>query len=434
MRQLRKDTVKAYQFFSLARKGGILFLGIYLAKTGWSLEKIGYWEGLLFSVTLLGSFWLEAWVKTFLTEAREHNDQLTSLFRWIVDRVFLFALLTGSLWWFGKSIWELFLLPHVPLDWAQPFILFAALWLPTLILPAYYLSREKAGALWLLSVYYLIGFPLSFIIFDQQYPMEYQALLGLMIWVFPLVIILSVEYFSKYAQQQSVNTKQVWVKWRTLLVYSLLAVMAPLIDAWLVQFWYNDPSVFAMFRYGARELPLVGTLAAGLSTAMIPQFSQDWQGSLAELRTRIRRLVIFLYPPVILIIIFAPVLYEYVFSQEFISSSYIFQIYLMLTISQLLIVQPLVLARGKEKWLVQAAVGELIANLMLSLILGYYFGVIGIAWATVLAFIYEKAFLAYRIKRHFGIGLMRYYPKLGILMTVVLLVIYFLSTELNHLW
>lgn len=418
-----QDPVKAYQFFSLSRKGGLVILGIYLANADWGLDEIGYWEALLFSITLLGSFWLEAWLKVYLSSANAHDPGHPSIFRWIVRRVFFFTLAVISCWYLLEDFLSSWLIPEVPGHWTNVFLVFSFFWLPSLILPSYYLLNRRSTSLWMTGIFYLIGFPLFFILGDLLLPDNVHPIWALVIWVLPLAY-LTLKVYEGEGHRSVVGSEYGHVltnKWNSLVIYSLMAVAAPLFDTWLVQWWYPEPDTFAIFRYGARELPLASTLTAALSSAMIPLLSDNRMEGLFSLHQRILRISWVLFPLVIGLMLFSRGLFVFFFTDQFIESARLFDIYLLLTITQLLIVQPILIVNNRERWLVYAAVLELGMNILLSIVLGYFWEIPGIAIATVLAFAVEKIFLIHLIASRLGISVKRYIPYSVMIWSIVLL-------------
>ena len=62
-----------------------------------------------------------------------------------------------------------------------------------------------------------------------------------------------------------------------------------------------------VFRYGAKEFPLVLMLANGLSNAMLPEFStrERMKESLAKIKVKSKRLMHFLFPATAAMMLFA---------------------------------------------------------------------------------------------------------------------------------
>ena len=218
--------------------------------------------------------------------------------------------------------------------------------------------------------------------------------------------------------------KGVMKRWLSLSFYGVLASGAVMFDSWLVQWWFPDPSVFAIFRYGAREFPLVSTLAVALSSAMIPTLLADRELGLSQLRTRTRRIAVFLYPISLILIVVAEPLFIWVFSEEFAPAAPIFSAYLLLIMSQLILTNAIILARHRDSWLSRAALFELALNVIFSFLFVKYWGLQGIAWATVIAFMAEKILLAYWLRKYERISIWSYYPKELLLSSLILLITY----------
>jgi len=175
-----------------------------------------------------------------------------------------------------------------------------------------------------------------------------------------------------------------------LVLYAVSTGIARSFDAWLVARHFDNES-FAIFRYGAREFPLVMALSAGLSTMMIPKL-HEFQ-SLEELRYRSTRLMHLCYPIVAFFILCSPVLFENVFGYQYRSSALIFNIYLLLTLTQLIFPQSIMTARGDTKLLWYVSLTELAVNVIASLLLMHSIGLIGIVWGTLIAYVFEKMVL-----------------------------------------
>ena len=175
-------------------------------------------------------------------------------------------------------------------------------------------------------------------------------------------------------------------------------------DVWLVARHF-DEAAFAIFRYGAREFPLVVAFAAGLSTIMIPKLRTSI--ALDELRERSTRLMHTCYPLVAVVMVFSPVLFAFFFGAAYKESALIFNIYLLITLTQLVFPQSVMTARGDTRWLWYISLAELAVNIIASLALLSAFGLAGIAMGTLIAFAFEKIVLTIFIYKRYGIHLAR---------------------------
>jgi O-antigen/teichoic acid export membrane protein len=181
-----------------------------------------------------------------------------------------------------------------------------------------------------------------------------------------------------------------------LILTSLISGSAQYIDGIIISAYYNNPETFAHFRYGAKEFPLVLMMANGLSNAMLPEFStrSRMKESLAKIRIKSERLMHFLFPASMVMMLFTRWLFPRVFTPEFIRSADIFLIYILLIIPRLVFPQTIIIGRKKTRIALFAAILELSLNIPLSLLLINNYGTVGVALATLIVYIVEKAFLA----------------------------------------
>jgi O-antigen/teichoic acid export membrane protein len=186
-----------------------------------------------------------------------------------------------------------------------------------------------------------------------------------------------------------------------LIITSLISGSAQYLDGIIVSTLFKDPAIFATFRYGAKEFPLVLMLANGLSNAMLPEFSTRtrMKESLAKIKAKSRRLMHLLFPSTMLILLFARWIYPRMFTPEFMRSADIFMIYTLLIIPRLVFPQTIVIGRKKTQITLIAAIIELAINIPLSIYLALYYGkdglgTVGVALATFIVYTIGKIFLA----------------------------------------
>jgi O-antigen/teichoic acid export membrane protein len=185
-----------------------------------------------------------------------------------------------------------------------------------------------------------------------------------------------------------------------LIITSLISGSAQYIDGIIISTIYQDPAVFATFRYGAKEFPLVLLLATGLSNAMLPEFSTRtrMKESLAKIKAKSKRLMHLLFPLSMLMLLFAKWFYPRIFTPEFIRSADIFMIYLLLIIPRLVFPQTIIIGRKRTHITLIAAIIELAINIPLSIYMALYYGrnglgTVGVALATLIVYIIGKIIL-----------------------------------------
>jgi hypothetical protein len=193
------------------------------------------------------------------------------------------------------------------------------------------------------------------------------------------------------------------------------------IDGWIVSGYFGE-DMFARYRYGARELPINALLIGGLVSGLIPRFSKLGTVDATVVKEESARLIRTIIPANCLLLLASPLLYELVYSEEFVISARIFNIYALTLLSRIIIGQVYLYVFQKNWVLALSTLGEIILNIVLSLILLERFGLLGIPSATVIAFALHKVFITIYVGRRLGAPLTTYVPlKLYALASIALL-------------
>jgi len=182
-----------------------------------------------------------------------------------------------------------------------------------------------------------------------------------------------------------------------LILTSLISGSAQYTDGIIVSAVYRDPGMFAWFRYGAKEFPLVLMLATGLSNAMLPEFStrSRLKESLAKIKAKSRNLMHICFPATMVVMLFARWIYPRMFTPEFQKSADVFLIYTLLVIPRLIFPQTVIVGRKKTHITLIAALLELGLNIPLSLLMiKWGYNIVGVALATFIVYLIGKIYLA----------------------------------------
>ena len=182
-----------------------------------------------------------------------------------------------------------------------------------------------------------------------------------------------------------------------LILTSLISGSAQYTDGIIVSAVYRDPGMFAWFRYGAKEFPLVLMLANGLSNAMLPEFStrSRLKESLAKIKAKSRNLMHICFPATMVVMLFARWIYPRMFTPEFQKSADVFLIYSLLVIPRLIFPQTVIVGRKKTHITLIAALLELGLNIPLSLLMiKWGYNIVGVALATFIVYLIGKIYLA----------------------------------------
>ncbi len=379
--------VKAIQIYQLFRFGAVFITGIILAKSGFSKEDIGAYETFLLISFAVSFFWISGITNTFLAQFPQNvSSQPVLIFNTVLSlfSMSLIAAIFILLLWFFSAI-------------QSPYIFLISLYV-LLALPSYlneYILLVHEENQWLIgyavfSFVLHVGLILSAIFFSGTIEMALWAM------IFLAVIKLIVLFFllRKYAaiHTDTVQLKLLLTGALPLAISYLLSGSAEVIDSVLVKYFYDEAS-FAVFRYGAREFPIVLLMANAFSSAAIPKVAADKALGLQLIKDNSVQLYHLFFPVTLVLMYFSKTIYGFVFSPEFVQSAYIFNIYLLLIISRLLFPQTIMNGLGRNRFLMVSAGVEVVLNVICSYVLMQQFGLIGIAMGSVIAHLADKLLL-----------------------------------------
>jgi O-antigen/teichoic acid export membrane protein len=411
IRTLKTGEIGAMQLFQLIRFATLFLISIVLSKSGLSKSEIGLYEIFIFLSGLISYFWVTGLVNSFLsvfqkTEYRKDNPALfngaivMTGFSLLAAISILIAAGPVKIQLGGESDNQILLM----------LILYTFLSGPSSLVENFYLLNRKPGRI---ISFGILTFLIQLVVVSAPVLAGYQviyALAGLnfatlfrFIWLWVIVfrnskIKLSPEFIR-------LHLKTAW----PLIVGALIGGSTTFIDGFVVTALY-DNEVFAIFRYGARELPLVVLLANAFSNAMVPAVAQskDLTLVLKEIKQKSTRLAHFLYPVSMVLLLVSYWLFPIIFNPEFRESAGVFNIYLLIITSRLMFPQTILygLRRNKETMIV--AFLTLIVHIGFSIGLANLAGIQGVAMAAVLANIFEKLTLASVLRKKEGIRLIQY--------------------------
>ncbi len=437
--------VTAVQLAQLARQGTIFLSSVLLAKGGWSAHEIGIYETLFFIGGSACFFWVNASLQAMLSFYPRQNEQIQKSF--FSNVFYLLFFLNGFslcfIWWFRVPFLH-FLAGNPELPFFHIFSFFLFFNLSSLVLEAVLQLQNRA---WGLLFYSWLGHGGQ--LFAVALPLlrggSFESIFWGILWVsiFRFAwcfweIIMRSTLQNRHLHIDLKLIKHFFLFALPLIGYAFLNGLATNFDAWLVNWFYGgDRAIFSIFRYGAREFPLVMSLCIGLSNGMMPILARKVRltegglptlsvEDLSELKRRTLRLWHWLFPLVIFIILIAKFLYIHILSPVFEGSAAIFQVYLLMILARGLLPQTVLLALGDSRASFVIALIEAVANLSISFILIHFFGLVGVAFGTVCAFLLEKILIIFYLNMKYNISFSSYTSINWFLFySILLLSIYF---------
>ena len=403
--------ISALQLFQLIRFVSLMLIGVVFTKTQLSTQEIGEYEQFLFLASGVSFFWLNGLIRGILPLSKEEGqiERKSRFFSAFILLSFFTLICIGGVVLLGKPISETFFSTHrIPeLGLLSVYLFFSV---PASLVEYHFLIRDESkkivwyGVISFFVMILLVGIPavLGLEIIFSLYGLLFSAFLRYsFLWLLMLKnesLSISFPFIKKHLKLSS-----------PLILSALLSGSAQYVDGFIVTSRF-DEGTFAVFRYGARELPLVVLLANALSNAMLPEFGikQNLNNALLKIKAESNRMSNFLFPVSALLLFLSHLLFPIVFNDQFIESATIFNIYLLLITSRLLFPQTVLIGLRKVSFIAKASLLELIVNVILSLWFVQLWGIAGIAYATVLAYLAEKIFLVIAVNNQLNIPVTKY--------------------------
>jgi O-antigen/teichoic acid export membrane protein len=426
------NQISAMQIFQLIRFSTLLLIGIVLAKSGLSTSQIGQYETFLLLAGAVSFFWLNGLIQGFLPVADKKSiaDKSPVLFNVFYLLTAFSALAVLFILVFEHSI-SGFLLKgsHIPfLNYLLIYILISS---PASLVEYIYLIRKQSNQI---LIYGVISFFLMFVLVALPAVLgcsiEY-SMVGLVLsatfrltWLLVLLIRYSSPVFDAPFIRKHLKSAS------PLVISMFFSGSAQYIDGFIITAYF-DNATFAVFRYGAREFPLVLLLANAFSSSMLPGFTDRsrLKLNLEKIKENAQKLGNWLFPLSGVLILVSHLVFPVIFNVNFAGSATIFNIYLLLIVSRLLFPQTILIGLQKTKPLMWASALEIAVNVLLSLWFVQFMGIAGVAYGTVCAYVFEKLILMVYVSKSCNIALNEYLNVKQHLLYSVLLSTLFVVTE-----
>ena len=311
-------------------------------------------------------------------------------------------------------------------DWFKYLLIFTIFSLLSQLIVYWKMLQKRS---WIIAIWSLLWFAFKCLAFVHAFlnGEDLTSALRNLMWVgvaFSLVstVWIGYDFIPKinWKYQQEISTVGVG-----LALYGLLGILPQYTDAFLINFFYHDDGVLAIYRYGAKEIPFLGALTAGVVSAGLPLLKTDKQKGIDFILMETKKLIRLVLPAACILILLAPWIFSKVYDDSFTLSGLLFGLMLISVLPRLIFAQTIIMYVGNTKVLLLVAFGELIVNIVLSVILIQWFGLVGILIATVLAYFVEKAYLIYQANRH-GFKGQDYIPTKSIVIFLCLMTIFWL--------
>jgi O-antigen/teichoic acid export membrane protein len=403
------NTTFALQLFNIQRFIATFLSGVVLVKLGWTGAVIESYEYLLLLFGIFTFFWISGSQNALLSIIPKTEEEHRSRFlKNALTTVLVFgAIASIALFFVGPYLFET--IDPLALKWLA---FYTFLNIPSLFIHIKYLLEDKPKAILVfgtvnfIAQFFFVAIPAA-LGYDLIGVIKFLVVLsGLRFLFFLFASGVSFDHSTRYRSWQK--------KWFLLAIplslHMLIGVSPEYIDAILVEFFVLEEGAYAVYKYGARELPLVISLITAVGTAALPMLSINEQGGLAMLKEKTRRLSHVLFPVSILLMFLSPFLFKFFYNSSFIDSALVFNIYMLILITRLIMPQVLITARQNNYFLLLCGAIEFTANVLVSLLLVKSYGLYGIALGTVVGNLIQKLALCLFVRKKYRIPFSDYIP------------------------
>ena len=198
-----------------------------------------------------------------------------------------------------------------------------------------------------------------------------------------------------------------------------IAQVGVAIDKIIVSSYY-DPAMLAVYARGAMEIPMLNVVANSLGNILMPKFVEQYhKGNKAEVlrlwHSSIRMMAMFIYPTLVFFILTAGHLIPFLFTEEYIGSVIIFQVYTLGLVTRITSYDAIVRAVGKTGILFKMTMLSVVLNITLTIGLIELIGIVGAPLATVLVGTSLRFIYLIIITRLLDISLAQVFPWMTLL-------------------
>lgn len=426
--------ISGLQLFQLFRFGILFLISIIFSKSQLSTGEIGIYETFLLIAGGVSFFWISGLIQSLMplfrasqafgnSELKNNPLLFNSFFILLV-----FSSLAGLFVFVSNESIAGFLGLHTDkLPYLKILVAYIILSGPNNLIEYIFLLKNQSKSI---VLYGIVSFSLQLIFVTAPILLGYDLGYGLygLVAVNMLKFLYLIRLIFRHSKfQLSFLYIREHLGLATPLIFSiLLSGSASYVDGFLVSNRFSE-ATFAIFRYGARELPFVVLLANAFSNAMIPEFSGkiNINDSLAVLRRRSKKLINILFPASILLLLTSKLLYPIIFNPDFKESADVFNIYLLIIVSRLIFPQTILIGQKKTKIVLFSSFIELSINIALSLLLIGKLGIEGVALATLIAYLAQKLLMMGYLSGKMHIKISDYIPvKSWLMWSLVITIVY----------
>ena len=412
---------RAIQIFQVSNQLSTLIIGVLLAKF-LSTSQVGSYEVILLASVFWGSFVFQGLSQAYLRKEVVRNSG-ESHFNFMLVLTCILWLLLGLVYLLRHTIFAL-IGDYQSEEWLVGLLIYAGTMIPSYFVAYLFMLSNRTQSV----IYYAIGLflikivPVCIVLF-MGYTL-YEVIWSLCISGLVSFFIAQFLLFPFYTLRVNKKVIQGFLfVGLGFILYGIMGIIPHYVDAIIVNHFYRETEIYAIFRYGSKDVPFIGALTSGIAISALPILGKDLSVGLSLLKSESTKLLKWFLPLTVGLIIFSPLIFEWVYTPEYRYSGFIFSLMLLTIIPRIIFAQTIYMHLGWTRSLIMISLAEMILNIVFSLVLVKPFGLLGILGGTVLAFFFEKIWMVSMLYRK-KIILDKYLsvPRLIIFFTISIIV------------
>jgi len=414
------NTTKAYQIYQILRLVSLVLISLLLVKSSFDRNQTSAFELFLFIANIGSFFWTMGISNAILSyypklSSAEKTKFFTNIFVLLQGIGLVVGFISYITSGFSLAIGN----PYIDNRSLMLLAIYILLYAPTLLVESKYIIDKSSDILLRYGII-LYGIQLVAVVIVVLFFHSIQSIFIVMVaWIF-IKWIWTIRTISLDLNQVSLKLIKIFLLFTLpIIAHILLGNGMEFIDGILVEKNF-DSSQFSVYRYGAREFPIILILIGALRSVMIPEAVNDIHSTAQKIKNKTTKLILIFFPIAIVLIFISKYLFRYFYNEDYAYSALLFIIYLLIISSRIILSEVFIYAKHKNKTLMYVSFVELVFNIVLSIILMQFYGIAGIAFATFIAFLLSKMFLAYYTQKILGIKL-KEYLNIGIYLFFTLL-------------
>lgn len=405
---MKPSIISASQIYQALRFGGWAVTSVLLSKSYFTQAQIGHYEQLMMMGTFFSFFWVSGLFTTLLAQYLKVDTQERSTYLFNHFLVYLLCNVLYVVFFQVGAEYISVALTGLHLQYISWMSMVFFLNNLSYYIEHIYILQKKSLSL---LVYSVFNFGLQVVAVYVALQTQ-QGVLGVMqgLIVFGSIKLLWTLWELYKNTKWVVSAELVrFIFYNTvpLLFTFFITNSNDFIDMMIISHRF-DQATFSSYVYGAREFMIANILVQGLSASILPMLSTHLTEGLSMLKSKTIFYTRILFPVVILLMFGTYYVFPILFNPRFEITWFITNTYFLLVIPRMLMPQTIFNALSKNKILLYVSIAEMIVNVVSTLILLKWVGIIGVALGTVCAYVFEKIALVILLQRREGISLDKY--------------------------